>query len=97
MLEPILLHPGTVYLGTPGAFGTLGCPAQPPKLSEALKFGVHTQVRHCPQSLSMTVWARSLQLFFVQTIRPFNHALHGRCCKVCSVAELLGHGKQVTQ
>ena len=55
----ILLHKATVCLGTPGtfgtvgtleAFGTLGCPAQPPKLSEALKFGIRAQVRHCLQS-----------------------------------------------
>lgn len=56
---PILLHQARVCLGTPGTFGTLGtlgalgtlgCPAQPPKLSEALKFGIRPQIRHCLQS-----------------------------------------------
>ena len=58
----ILLHKATVCLGTPGTFGTLGtlgalgtlgCPAQPPKLSEALKFGIRAQVRHCLRSRSV--------------------------------------------
>ena len=199
MLEPILLHPGTVYLGTPGTFetlgtlgplGTLGCPAQPPgpatparnatvalegsldQQTRKIVFWVKAMLLQGTPQLPRRAWSQNRtrgaqgvhgctwgaisasngtpwcapispcgagavedtglinlmwglgwthgykarekngkreretrsdgeharrNFFFVQNIRPFNHALHGRCCKVCSVAELLGHGKQVTQ
>ena len=63
----ILLHKATVCLGTHwtfgtlGALGTLGCPAQPHKFSEALKFGIHAQVRHCLQpSVRLCLQSRSV-------------------------------------
>ena len=87
----ILLHKATVCLGTPGtfgtvgtleAFGTLGCPAQPPKLSEALKFGIRAQVRHCLRSRS--VLGEGEKWRPRAGVGDFPDGEHARCSSLCA-------------